>query len=280
MWQHEIIKNLNSSLILTERLLPDYGKKDGFNQIEGALEIAKNGHFYYVGNILAMDDLVEDKSPISDVISLPHGLMGICYHKGVDNSCRCILAVQEDYDIIIYEVWKIQEFYGMSWWMQNRITRIKRDYSDKKIKTFNLHLDKNGNIEKADTANEETMSRHKEAAMVLLLLNKILSCKNVYTEKEYPNLEINKKLIRRGDMPRYSYHILKFKLPNNPKHQNFSEFATNNHNRIHFCRGHFKEYTSDNPLFGKHTGLYWWEPHVRGQNTDGFVDKDYEVRCA
>jgi hypothetical protein len=46
---------------------------------------------------------------------------------------------------------------------------------------------------------------------------------------------------------------------------------------LHICRGHFKTYTEDNPLFGKHTGTYWWPMHVRGNEDAGEVNKSYRV---
>ena len=42
------------------------------------------------------------------------------------------------------------------------------------------------------------------------------------------------------------------------------------------CRGHFKRYTEDKPLFGRYTGLYWWQPHIRGADRSGAVIKDYD----
>ncbi len=51
-------------------------------------------------------------------------------------------------------------------------------------------------------------------------------------------------------------------------------------NRIHLCRGHFKRYTKDKPLFGKYVGLWWWQPSVRGRNKEGIIYKDYELKEA
>ena len=47
--------------------------------------------------------------------------------------------------------------------------------------------------------------------------------------------------------------------------------------RVHLCRGHFKEYTNENPLFGKHVGRFWWQPMVRGDKKRGVLNKDYDV---
>jgi hypothetical protein len=46
---------------------------------------------------------------------------------------------------------------------------------------------------------------------------------------------------------------------------------------MHFRRGHFKEYTSEKPLFGKYTGAFWWEAHVAGSADIGEVRKDYRI---
>lgn len=39
----------------------------------------------------------------------------------------------------------------------------------------------------------------------------------------------------------------------------------------HLCRGHFKTFTADAPLLGRHVGTYWWEPFLRGDPEAGVV---------
>lgn len=46
---------------------------------------------------------------------------------------------------------------------------------------------------------------------------------------------------------------------------------------LHVVRGHFHDYRQGKGLFGKHRGLYWWSPHVRGKAEHGEVVKDYSV---
>jgi len=46
---------------------------------------------------------------------------------------------------------------------------------------------------------------------------------------------------------------------------------------FHFCRGHFKIYTAEKPLFGKYVGTFWWDAHARGSIKTGIVTKDYNV---
>jgi len=107
----------------------------------------------------------------------------------------------------------------------------------------------------------------------LLLLN----CKNITTEKVEAPAKLNKKRKQHGKVELFSYHTLKLKLPSVKTSHGTQEIVYSHHNRVHFCRGHFKEYTKEKPLFGKLTGLYWWESHMRGRNTDGFVGKEYEI---
>jgi len=108
---------------------------------------------------------------------------------------------------------------------------------------------------------------------MLLLLN----CKNIQTEKIKAPEALNKKRRKQGKQPIFDYHVLNVVVPSAKRgYQGKTEPLS--HNRVHLCRGHFKEYTEEHPLFGKYTGLYWWQPHVRGQNKDGIVMKDYEVK--
>lgn len=41
-----------------------------------------------------------------------------------------------------------------------------------------------------------------------------------------------------------------------------------------WVRGHFKTFTSDRPLFGRYIGTYWWDPHFRGDETNGEIRHD------
>lgn len=107
---------------------------------------------------------------------------------------------------------------------------------------------------------------------------RLLNCKNIETQKIPAPEKLNKKRIKSGKQPLFDYHILNLVIPSNKKRGHKEQSAPLSHNRIHLCRGHFKEYTPEHPLFGKHTGLYWWEPSVRGQNKDGIVMKDYSAK--
>ena len=48
---------------------------------------------------------------------------------------------------------------------------------------------------------------------------------------------------------------------------------------LHICRGHFKTFTEEAPLFGRVTGTFWWADQVRGKAEHGRIEKDYSVRA-
>jgi len=105
----------------------------------------------------------------------------------------------------------------------------------------------------------------------------LLNCKNISTEEIQRPEKVNKKRIKKGLLPLYSYHVLNVDLSCGGKKRIGPIVSSDIHQRLHFQRGHFKQYMEDNKLFGKHTGLYWWQPHLRGTNKDGFVDKEYHI---
>lgn len=112
------------------------------------------------------------------------------------------------------------------------------------------------------------------AISALMLLN----CKNVATEQVAPPIKLNKNRQRRGKLPIFDYHILKVIAGKGTSGGSCQGDGTSP--RVHLCRGHFKRYTDDKPLLGKHTGLYWWQPHVRGSKEAGVVHKDYSVEVS
>jgi hypothetical protein len=105
----------------------------------------------------------------------------------------------------------------------------------------------------------------------------LVDCKNITSEIVYPSAGMNRKRKRRGELPLMEYRVLNVDMPaKRPKGQG-EQAKTGIKQRVHLCRGHFKEYTEDAPLFGRFTGRYWWQPHVRGDKKQGMIVKDYAV---
>jgi hypothetical protein len=102
----------------------------------------------------------------------------------------------------------------------------------------------------------------------------LLNCKNVGTEKVEIDMALNKKRKKLGRVPLFSYYTLVLK-PVGKRQKSIPKHLWEN--RIHFQRGHFKVFTEEHPLFGKHVGCFWWQPHIRGRNTNGIIMKDYKI---
>jgi len=112
----------------------------------------------------------------------------------------------------------------------------------------------------------------------LIIVNQflcLLSCKNIKVERVDPDEAIQKKRIKKRKLPLMSYHVLKLQVPTRRYGRGSPKGIWNN--RIHFCRGHMREYTAEAPLFGRLIGRFWVPPHVRGRNKKGIVMKHYEM---
>lgn len=112
-----------------------------------------------------------------------------------------------------------------------------------------------------------------------LLTHSLLNCKNVETETHVPPAKLSNRHRRKKGTPLVTFKTLKV----NPMGKRSSggggervdigEGCT----ALHIVRGHFKTYTPDRPLLGRHVGTYWWASNVRGSADNGIVIKDYEV---
>lgn len=106
---------------------------------------------------------------------------------------------------------------------------------------------------------------------------KILQCKNIGVVDVAPSKSQQKRQRRKKKKPFLSHKVLVIN-PSEKRKGGINKPHQGGSNRVHICRGHFKSYTEDNPLFGKYVGDYWWQPSVRGNKGKGKVVKDYEVR--
>ncbi len=126
---------------------------------------------------------------------------------------------------------------------------------------------------------EQTSTLFKEDSTDLSCIDyflRVLHCKNIVKVPHHPPPKLQKKRAKSGKVGLFKYHTLMIR-PTNRKVSLGSGGESTRNTRIHFCRGHFKEYTAEAPLFGRFTGLYWWQPHVRGDKKQGVVMKDYQL---
>lgn len=156
------------------------------------------------------------------------------------------------------------------------ITPLNKDYSPLKDKSVNQIYNyssfaKNAGVEVAKTWFLEQLA-------IPFYASTFCHCNNVeYYEKSQPEA-LQKANIKRGKVPQETYRVLDIgglqKQAKSESNSERGELQT----ALHICRGHFKTYTDENPLFGKHTGTYWWAMHKRGSEDNGKVDKDYNIK--
>jgi len=106
----------------------------------------------------------------------------------------------------------------------------------------------------------------------------LLSCKNIVTEDHLPSAKLNKKRNKNNKQELFTYKTLLLKLPADKSGRTGIQSSSDEKHKIHLCRGHFKHYSDDAPLFGRYTGLYWWDAHLRGDKNEGLIVKDYAVK--
>lgn len=138
---------------------------------------------------------------------------------------------------------------------------------------MSLDLISNRKIETHDDPAQVVVDQWLDTALMVMSM---INCSNVGVDDETPSYPRpdRRRLARKGK-PLVTFKRLHVK----PHKSHAPSGMTGDGGKvaIHIVRGHFKTYTAERPLLGKHTGTYWWQPMLRGTDQKSFVIKDYEV---
>lgn len=105
----------------------------------------------------------------------------------------------------------------------------------------------------------------------------LMNCKNVQVQESgRVNIRRSGRDKRRG-LPAKTLRYHTIVLPGGGSRHEGGRSGTHRATAIHRVRGHFKTFTADAPLLGKHVGTYWWGWQVRGNKDNGIVVSDYKV---
>lgn len=108
----------------------------------------------------------------------------------------------------------------------------------------------------------------------------LFACRNIsLREKQVPD-KLQRKQERKHGRRYFKEYVLTITLPEKRAGRIGDSHPTPRTVPLHLCRGHFKTFTAEKPLLGKHTGQYWWQPHVRGDEKNGTIKKDYRIKEA
>jgi len=106
-----------------------------------------------------------------------------------------------------------------------------------------------------------------------------LHCKNVQMKTtDLKGTPLAKSRVKKHGVPgALKFHILEIDAITKILNEMGRAGSEGLKHALHICRGHFKTYTEDAPLFGKHVGTYWWDNRVRGTSERGISIKDYSI---
>jgi hypothetical protein len=202
-------------------------------------------------------------------------------------------ADNPDYVVDFLEAHKKAHGKDIHWMLMCHLWRYAKDHVEGLQHHIAFAVDAEGNALILDPINQFMLyseeEPHPDDKMYIhsTILNMVypvfltisfLHCKNVSLEQQTPPAPLSKKFQKKYGRPLVRYHTLNIEpMRQVLKHEGQSE-QTGLKRALHLCRGHFKDYSKGNGLFGKYKGLYWWDSNVRGSVSEGIVDKDYKVK--
>jgi hypothetical protein len=107
-----------------------------------------------------------------------------------------------------------------------------------------------------------------------------MHCRNVSLEEHEPRHNFKKQCAHRFGGKRDDYKFHTIKLDGRPMPRRDSVRRPGDPlgmTASHVCRGHYKNFSPERPLFGRFSGQIWWNPQNRGKETNGTVAKKYLV---
>lgn len=278
MWKHEILASLqwqdslhlkDSYGILLKSLIP-------------ALEEAPNIHIEDARSLSSARNILEEDEPYifmdnGELMRCPFPRTLFTFRPPEDlipGNDRMAVYVTHDGD----GIWTTSFFYNppSRGWAIFPFTYACTAYSDAVAQLYDPSRYMSWPLERK-TGEELTLRLMYVVHATLYTLN----AKNVYLEAVERPEKCNKKRAKNKKVPLYRYHVLKV-APGVVRKTSQHESAqpVTGSMPVHLCRGHFRTYTEDAPLFGipGNFGRFWIQAHVRGHKENGVVVKDYELQ--
>lgn len=113
------------------------------------------------------------------------------------------------------------------------------------------------------------------AIATLALTLGFMNCKNVAEIEHVPPTRLARAHRKRRGQPLTRFTTLDIRPMSRALERSGGTKGGGLGKAMHTCRGHFKTYKPESPLFGRLAGQFWWEEHERGHTENGRVIKDY-----
>ena len=130
-----------------------------------------------------------------------------------------------------------------------------------------------GRMDAYELTDDERSSLAQVASPIWYAIG-MMHCRNVRMVEATVPRGIIRKRRRQG----VAFPLVKFSriVIDRPASQGLKT-ATGDHGvALHFCRGHFRTYSEEKPLFGSRTGTFWIPHHARGDVGRGIVTQRYQ----
>jgi hypothetical protein len=131
-----------------------------------------------------------------------------------------------------------------------------------------------------DDAREHSHQLLLRPLAAALLTISLMHCKNVDAVEIDPPIKLSNRHRREHGTPLTRYRVLNIDPMRRVLSRDGQAESAGLRHALHICRGHFKVFTDEAPLFGRHTGTYWWAEQLRGDRRHGVVVKDYRIKIA
>ena len=123
---------------------------------------------------------------------------------------------------------------------------------------------------------DDYMDAMSKLTPVLFALT-FMHCRNVEHVDVKPKRTPSRQHQRKHGTPLSTYKVLKINVTKSVKVGVHTESGSGTPMPLHICRGHFRLYMENAPLFGSYVGPVWVPAHVRGTAKAGSFTHDYEV---
>jgi hypothetical protein len=132
----------------------------------------------------------------------------------------------------------------------------------------------NGPIDTGNKYHKKLISAMVGGALMPFL--EYFHCKNIVECEERP---LKRKTRKEKVLKKSAIKFKTLAYSNTLVKRNNGPYSISNDSIVplHKCRGHFKTYTEDAPLFGKYSGRFFVQAHARGKKSNGEILKDYEA---
>ncbi|MGV9615167.1 hypothetical protein [Nocardia xishanensis] len=131
----------------------------------------------------------------------------------------------------------------------------------------------------AGKPDEQTSERVLGLFATAYLAIGLMNCRNVEITETQTSIRSSRKPKRGTPKPLKPlvHHVITLPGSRRPRNSVEVQAIGGGPTPLHLVRGHFKTYTADAPLLGKHVGTYWWQPAVRGDREHGVIETSYRV---